>query len=104
MLVISQSKEVWDLFRKDNEVLIYRYIVRKIKKGIAQKDPITRLFGFKNSDQCIYVEEPDYFDVLNHALSLFISEEEYELASKLKEFITTYHIDKVIGESNNYEE
>ena len=100
MLVLpNKSSVVWDKFLKENKILVYKYIVREIKKNIGKEFEKIELFKFEDSSMCAWIPKEKILLTLNEALKIFISTEEYEYASKTTGIITEYHINKLINDS-----
>jgi hypothetical protein len=100
MLVLpNKSAVVWDKFLTENKVLVYKYIVREIKKHMNENVEKIELFKFEDNSMFAWVPKSKILITLNEALKIFISAEEYEYASKTNLIITEYHINKLISES-----
>ena len=100
MLVLpNKSAVVWDKFLTENKVLVYKYIVREIKKHIDDSSEKIELFKFEDNSMFAWIPRGKILLTLTEALKVFISTEEYEYASKTNSIITEYHINKLINES-----
>ena len=100
MLVLpNKSAVVWDKFLTENKVLVYKYIVREIKKHMNENVEKIELFKFEDNSMFAWVPKSKILVTLNEALKVFVSAEEYEYASKTTAIITEYHINKLIKES-----
>jgi hypothetical protein len=105
MLVLpSKSAQVWDKFIKENQVLVYKYIVRTIRNGLRTDNDRIDLFKFEDNTMFAWVPRNKALITLEDALQIFIKAEEYEYAEKTKNLITKYHIDNLIKESNKPED
>ena len=105
MLVLpNKSAIVWDRFLTENKVLVYKYIVREIKKGLFSDTEKIELFRFEDNTMFAWVPKNKAMDTLAEALKIFIDAEEYEYAQKTNNIINSYHINKLIKESKNVEE
>lgn len=101
MLVLpSKSAKIWDKFIRENRVLVYKYMVREITKGIQNNNDIVELFQFEGSDIRAWVPKANYLLTLQEALKVFIKAEAYEDAAKVVELINTYYIDQIIKDTS----
>jgi hypothetical protein len=105
MLVLpNKSSVIWDRFLKENQVLVYKYIVREIKKNLATEvDPI-ELFKFEDDSMHAYVPRNKLLTTLHSAMKVFINHEEYEYAGKTNTIIKSYYINKLIKDSTKLKE
>jgi hypothetical protein len=102
MLVLpSNSKSIWNKFFKQNKVLVYKYVVREIKKGIDNNEEVINLFQFEDSSFRATLKKQNFAETLNDAMKLFVKEEEYEYAEKTNKIINDYLIETIIKESQN---
>lgn len=100
MLVLpSRSIIIWERFLRENRVLIYKYIVQQVKKGIENNTEIIPLFKLEDGSMRTWIDQSNFPVTLDTALEVFIDAEEYEYAAKTKKIISMYHIDKLIKES-----
>lgn len=100
MLVLpSNTIFVWEKFLKENKILVYKYAVRQIKKGLEENKK--RIELFRSEDNAIYawIPQNEIMKFLNDALQKFITAEEYEYAGKTKQIIDLYQVTKLINES-----
>lgn len=105
MLVLpNKSAVVWDRFLKENEVLVYKYIVREIKKNIDNDKKRIELFKFEDGSMFAWIPREEILNTLTHAMKMFIKKEEYEYAGKTDTLIKQYHINKLIAETKQSEE
>lgn len=105
MLVLpNKSAQVWDKFIKENQVLVYKYIVRAIRDGLKTDEEKIDLFKFDDNTMFAWVPRNKALITLEDAMQVFIKAEEYEYAAKTKNIITRYYIDKLIDESSKPEE
>ena len=99
MLVLPEkSAKVWDKFLTENEVLVYKFIYRQIKKHVSDESDVINLFKFANKDMRAYVPKKDIFLCLNGAMEVFIKYEEYEYEDKVKKLIDRCHVEFLIKE------
>lgn len=104
MLVLpSKNARIWERFLEENQTLVYKYIVREIKKGIKENKDVVDLFKFDDNSMHAWVKKSNYLTTLQSAMDVFIKAEEYENARKTDEVIKMYHIEKVIRESTKGE-
>jgi hypothetical protein len=105
MLVLpSKSAVVWDKFLTENKVLVYKYIVREIKRCLYDDEEKIYLFKFEDNTMFAWVPKDKALQTLEDALGIFVKEEEYEYAQKTKSVIDKYHVYKLIKESNKTED
>lgn len=96
----SKSPVVWRKFFKENKSLVFRYVVKEVNKALQKDLPKVELFRFKNSANSQWVYKKDYMNVLQDAMSIFVQNEDYEDAGKVKHIIDRYHIEQLIKESS----
>jgi hypothetical protein len=102
MLVLpSNAKNIWNRFFNENKVLVYKYVVREIKKAIDKNEEVISLFQFEDSSFTATLKKQSFVETLNEAIKLFVKEEEFEYAEKTKKIINEYLIETVIKESQN---
>lgn len=100
MLVLpSKIYPVWENFLIDNKILVYKYIVREIKKGMAQKAPLVKLFEFDDGSMRAWIPSEEYVNFLKNAKDVFVESEEYEYAGKVCKMLDLHYINKLIEES-----
>jgi hypothetical protein len=88
-------------FLKDNEVLVYRYMVLSISKAIKNNEETAELFSFGGHGENIaVVRRNDYETVIGDAIKHFTNAEEYELAAAARNVLWKWKIEQVINESN----
>jgi succinate dehydrogenase flavin-adding protein (antitoxin of CptAB toxin-antitoxin module) len=105
MIVLpNKSAAVWDRFLKENEALVYKYIVREIKKHLESDTERIELFKFEDDTMFAWVLRKEILKTLTHALTMFVKKEEYEYARKTDSIIKQYHINKLINETKQFEE
>lgn len=95
----NKTGAVWQRFFTENKVLVQRYVVRQIKKGLQHNLPKVGLFTFSGTKETTYIYEKNYLYMLENALQMFIKEEAYEDAQIVKSLIDTHYINKLIEES-----
>lgn len=99
MLVLpNRSAAVWDRFLKENEILVYKFIVRQIKKHLNTPEDRIDLFKFEDGTMHAWIFKKDILETLTNALKTFIKAEEYEYARKTDTLIKHYHINKLLSE------
>lgn len=102
MLILpDKSIAVWKTFWDDNKILVYKYVVKQVRKAIKNGDKKAILFGFENNDVKIWIDKEKYTESLERALETFVKEEEFEYAAKVRKIINEFLIDQVIQESIN---
>lgn len=100
MLVLpSRSIVVWERFLRENKVLLYKYIIQKIKAGIENNTETIHLFKLDDDSMSTWIDKSNFPLTLTTALDVFIKAEEYEYAEKTKKIINAYYINKLIAES-----
>ena len=105
MLVLpSKSIVIWERFLRENKVLVYKYIVHKVKAGIENNIETIQLFKLEDESMRTWIEHSNFPVTLSTALDIFIQAEEYEYAEKTKKIINMYYINKLIKESINTSE
>lgn len=99
MLVLpSKSAAVWNRFLKENEVLIYKFIVNEIRKNLDSPEDTIQLFKFEDDSVHAWIPKKNILESLTKALEVFIKAEEYEYARKTDNVIKKYHINKLLSE------
>lgn len=99
MIVLpNKSAIVWERFLKENEVLIYKFMIKEIKKNLNSTDDRIDLFKFEDGSMQAWIPKKKILDTLTQALEIFIKAEEYEYARKTDTLIKQYHIYKLLSE------
>lgn len=99
MLILpNKSAVVWDRFLKENEVLVYKFIVKEIKKNLESPSDRIDLFTFEDGSMHAWILKKNVMKTLTQALEVFIKAEEYEYARKTDNVIKQYHINKLLSE------
>lgn len=97
MLVLpNKSAVVWDKFLTENKVLVYKYIIREIKRCLYDDKEKIYLFKFEDDTMLAWIPKEKVLQTLNEAFQIFVKEEEYEYAQKTNNIINMYHINKLI--------
>ena len=99
MLVLpNKSAAVWDKFLKENEVLIYKFMVKEIKKHMDSPSNRIDLFKFEDGSMHAWILKKNIPKTLSQAIKLFIKTEEYEFADKATKVLRKYYVNKLISE------
>lgn len=99
MIVLpNKTAAVWETFLEENKVLIYKFIVKEIKKCLYDNKKNIDLFSFEDGQVFAWIPKEDVLLTLNHAMEVFIEHEEYEFAQKTNNIITRYHVNKLLSE------
>jgi hypothetical protein len=105
MLVLpNKTSIIWNRFLKENEVLVYKYIVREIRRNIEVEQDRIDLFKFEDDTMHAWIPKNKVLITLQKAMKVFIKAEEYEYARKADNVIQSYHINKLIKDSTKSEE
>jgi ABC-type Zn uptake system ZnuABC Zn-binding protein ZnuA len=105
MLVLpNKTAKIWNRFLEENKVLVYKYIVKEVGKGIVKEKQRVDLFKLENDSMHAFVPKEKYLDTLREAIKVFVEQEEYESAAKANKIIVEYQINKLIKESKNVSE
>jgi hypothetical protein len=105
MLILpNKSAVVWEKFLTENKVLVYKYIVREVKKNLETNNDKIDLFKFEDNTMYAWIPKNKVLQTLNEAMKIFIKEEEYEYAQKTDAIIKQYYINKVIQDSKIIQE
>lgn len=75
---------------------MHKFLLNKISTAIEKDITEAKLFYLGNLDTLATIKYNDYDKVLNDAMAFFIKTEQYELAEKCKQSITTHTIEKLI--------
>ena len=95
----TKSFSAIQTFLKENEVLVYRYMVLSISNAIKEKKDKTELFSFGQYNQHIaMVRQTDYERVLTDAIGHFSRVEEYEQAAFARDLLTKWKVEQVIND------
>jgi hypothetical protein len=100
------SKSFTDIqkFLKENEVLVYRYMVLSISKAIRNKENKTDLFSFGGRGENVAIVRPkDYETVINDAIVHFTKAEEYEYAAFARDVLQKWQIEQLINGNKHQE-
>ena len=99
MLVLpNKSATVWNRFLKENEILIYKFMINEIKKNLDSPEDKIDLFKFEDESMYAWIPKKKVLDTLSQAMKIFIKAEEYEYARKTDTLIKQYHINKLLSE------
>jgi len=91
-------------FLKDNEVLVYRYMVLSISRAISHNEDRTELFSFGGQGENVaIVRRKDYETVIGDAIKHFTKAEEYEYAALARDVLQKWKIEQLINESKPQE-
>jgi protein-arginine kinase activator protein McsA len=101
LILPDKSIAVWKTFWDDNKIMVYKYVVKQVKKAIKRGDKKAILFGFENNDVKVWIDQEMYIESLEKALDTFVKEEEFELAGKVRKIIDEFLIDEIIKNSIN---
>lgn len=105
MIVLpNKSSAIWNRFLDENRVLVYKYIVREIKRNLATDNDVIDLFKFEDDSVHAWIPRKEILKTLEKAMKVFIAAEEYEYAEKTNNIIKSYHINKLIKDSTKLEE
>jgi len=105
MLVLpNRTSAIWDRFLKENQVLVYKYIVREINRNIDIEQDRIDLFKFEDDTMYAWIPKNKVLKTLQKAMKIFIKAEEYEYARKTDNIIKSYHINKLIKDTTKSEE
>jgi hypothetical protein len=95
----TKSFPVIQQFLKDNEILVYRYMVLSIYSAIKNNKDKTELFSFGgNNENVAMVRKADYAKVIEDAIGHFSKAEEYEYAAFARDLLKKWKIEQVINE------
>lgn len=95
----NKSFSVIQNFLKENEVLVYRYMVLSISNAIKENKDKTELFCFgQHSEHIAMVRRKDYEKVLVDAIGHFSNAEEYEHAAFARDLLAKWKIEQVIND------
>jgi succinate dehydrogenase flavin-adding protein (antitoxin of CptAB toxin-antitoxin module) len=100
----NKSAVVWERFLKENEILVYKFMIREIKKHLDSPEDRIDLFQFEDGSMYAWIPKRKVMDTLTKAMELFVTAEEYEYAAKVDALIKQYHINKLIKESSKTED
>lgn len=99
MLVLpTNSKYVWNKFMENNKPLIYKYIVREIKKNLESKSNKIDLFKCEDGSWYRWIPKSEIPMFLEDAVKVFVKSEEYEYAKKADELMRKYYVYKLIND------
>lgn len=99
MLVLpNKSAAVWNRFLKENETLIYKFMVNEIKKHMNDESDKIDLFQFEDGSMHAWIPKKNILESLTKAMDVFVKCEEYEYAQKTDTLIKHYHINKLLSE------
>ena len=97
MLVLpSKVAPLWNQFLRQNKDIVFKYIVRQIRKGILEHKKKIDLFRFEDDDQIASVPKENFLFALEDAKREFVKKELYEMAQYTQEVIDLYHIEQLI--------
>lgn len=92
-------------FLYENKLVVYKYLVKQVRKGIREDLDKVELFHINPTHSAhkhtAVVKREDYETVLNDAMKYAIKEEDYETAAKVRDTIQTLKdssINKLLNE------
>lgn len=78
-------------FLNENKLVVYKYLLKQVRKGIREDLDKVELFQLNNNSlqnmHTAIVKREDYEKVLNDAMKYAIGEEDYETAAKVRDTI-----------------
>jgi hypothetical protein len=99
MLVLPiKSKVVWKRFMEENRPLIYKFVLKEIKKNLTSSAEKIDLFKCEDGSRYTWIQKKEIPVVLNEAVNVFIKTEEYEYAKKADDLLKQYYIHKLLSE------
>lgn len=99
MIVLpNKSARVWNKFLQENEILIYKFIVREVEKNLESEHDRIDLFKFEDGSMHAWLPKKRIPDTLTQAIKLFVKVEEYEYADKATRVMNQFYINKLISE------
>lgn len=99
MLVLpTKSKYVWNKFLDGNKSLIYKYVLREIKKNLESNSNKIDLFTCEDGSWNRWLPKEEIPLFLADAIKVFIKEEEYEYARKADDLIKKYYVYKLLND------
>jgi succinate dehydrogenase flavin-adding protein (antitoxin of CptAB toxin-antitoxin module) len=99
MLILPiKSAAVWERFLKENEILVYKFMINEIKKHIESPADKIELFKFEDNSLRAWIPKKQVLKTLSQAFELFIKTEEYEYARKTDTLIKQYYIHELLSE------
>ena len=99
MLVLPiKSPNIWKQFMEENKPLIYKYIVREIKKNLTSSSDKIDLFKCEDGSRHTWIQKNEIPLALNEAVKVFVNAEEYEYAKKANDLVKQYYIEQLLSE------
>lgn len=81
-------------FLHENKLVVYKYLVKQVRKGIREDLDKVELFQItpihSHQKHTAVVKKEDYENVLQDAMKQAIKEEDYETAAKARDTIQLY--------------
>ena len=65
--------------------LVFKYILKRVRKAVKNDMPSVNLFQFGNTRRLAQLARTDYEDQLNKLMSYFVDKEDYELAARCRD-------------------
>jgi hypothetical protein len=101
MIVLPpKSSSVWMRFLKENNVMIYKYILSSISNAIKSGADSVQLFKFEDDSMVSWIPRENFIDTLNHAKLVFLKAEEYEYVQKTIVLTDRFHIETLLADIN----
>jgi hypothetical protein len=91
----AKSPLVWQKFFTENKPLVFRYVVKQLSKAIPEGKETVDLFKFADG-HVTNLTYDNYGYMLDQCMTIFVREEDYEYADKVKKLIDQYHIERLL--------
>ena len=84
-------------FLKDNDRLIYKYMVWCVYDAIKNNKESTELFSFADGNTVAVVRSKDFIQVLSDAITKFTTYEEHEYVEFANSVLIKWHVEQLIN-------
>jgi hypothetical protein len=70
--------------------LVFKYILKRIRKAVREDMSFVNLFQFGNTRRLAQIARPEYESQLNSLMEYFVKKEDYELAARCRDTLTRH--------------
>lgn len=70
--------------------LVFKYLLKRIRKAVREDMPSVNLFQFGNTRKLAQIARPEYETQLNSLMEYFVKKEDYELAARCRDTLTRH--------------
>jgi hypothetical protein len=90
------SVELLNEFSQKHRSLLFRFMMKKIKAAIKDKQPYTNFFRMGNTAKIARMNRDEFSKSLNEMIVWFSEKEEYEFAAEARDILNELQVSNVI--------